>query len=89
VAVSFARGERSLSNDEMAHLADEYLRRRGHDLDRLQYVLFGITTRSTSTATSSSTGSGPIGPWFLSSGANTSATRRRAEPWSGTSDFGL
>lgn len=39
VAVSFARDERSLSNDEMARLADEYLKRRGHDLDRLQYVI--------------------------------------------------
>jgi hypothetical protein len=39
VAVSFARDERWLSNDEMARLADEYLRRRGHDLDRLQYVV--------------------------------------------------
>ena len=39
VAVSFARDERPLSNDEMARLADEYLKRRGHDLDRLQYVV--------------------------------------------------
>jgi hypothetical protein len=39
VAVSFARDERSLSNDEMARLAAEYLKRRGHDLDRLQYVV--------------------------------------------------
>jgi hypothetical protein len=39
VSLSFARDERSLSNDEMARLADEYLRRRGHDLDRVQYVV--------------------------------------------------
>ena len=39
LAVSFARDERPLSNDEMARLADEYLTRRGHDLDRLQYVV--------------------------------------------------
>ena len=36
VALSFARGERPLSNDEMARLADEYLKRRGHDPDRVQ-----------------------------------------------------
>jgi hypothetical protein len=39
VALSFARDERPLSNDEIARLADEYLKRRGHDLDRLQYVV--------------------------------------------------
>ena len=39
VALSFARDERPLTNDEMAKLADEYLKRRGHDLDRLQYVI--------------------------------------------------
>jgi hypothetical protein len=39
VSLSFARDERPLSNDEMARLADEYLRRRGHDLDRVQYVV--------------------------------------------------
>jgi relaxase-like protein len=39
VALSFARDERPLSNDEMARLADEYLKRRGHDPDRVQYVV--------------------------------------------------
>lgn len=39
VALSFARDERPLSNDEMARLADEYLKRRGHDTDRVQYVV--------------------------------------------------
>jgi hypothetical protein len=39
VSLSFPRGERALSNDEMATLADEYLRRRGHDRDRVQYVV--------------------------------------------------
>jgi hypothetical protein len=39
VSLSFARDERVLSNDEMARLADEYVRRRGHDLDRVQYVV--------------------------------------------------
>jgi relaxase-like protein len=39
VAVSFARDERPLSSDEMARLADGYLTRRDHDLDRLQYVV--------------------------------------------------
>jgi hypothetical protein len=39
VALSFARNERALSNDEMARLADEYLKRRLHDLDRVQYVV--------------------------------------------------
>ncbi len=39
VSLSFARGERPLSNDEMARLADEYLKRRGHDLDRVQYAV--------------------------------------------------
>ena len=39
VALSFARDERPLSNDEMARLADEYLKRRGHDPDRVQYAV--------------------------------------------------
>jgi len=39
VALSFARNERPLSNDEVARLADEYLKRRGHDPDRVQYVV--------------------------------------------------
>jgi hypothetical protein len=39
VALSFARHERPLSNEEMARIADEYLARRGHDLDRVQYVV--------------------------------------------------
>jgi hypothetical protein len=39
VSLSFPRDERALSNDEMARLADEYLHRRGHDPDRVQYVV--------------------------------------------------
>jgi hypothetical protein len=39
VALSFARDERPLSNDGMARLADEYLKRRGHEPDRVQYVV--------------------------------------------------
>jgi hypothetical protein len=39
VALSFDPGERSLSNDDVARLADQYLKRRGHDPDRLQYVV--------------------------------------------------
>jgi hypothetical protein len=39
VALSFARDERRLSNDEMARLADEYLLRRLHHLDLVQYVV--------------------------------------------------
>ncbi len=39
VSLSFARDERPLSNDEVAKLADEYLKRRGHDPDRVQYVV--------------------------------------------------
>jgi hypothetical protein len=39
VALSFARDDRSLSHEEMARIAEEYLRRRGHDLDRVQYVV--------------------------------------------------
>jgi hypothetical protein len=39
VALSFAWDERPLSNDEMARLADEYLKQRGHDPDRVQYVV--------------------------------------------------
>jgi hypothetical protein len=39
VSLSFARDERRLSNDDMARLADEYVRRRGYDPDRCQYVV--------------------------------------------------
>ena len=39
VALSFAHDERPLSNDEMARLADEYLRRRHQHIDRVQYVV--------------------------------------------------
>jgi hypothetical protein len=39
VSLSLARDDRALSNDQMATLADEYLRRRGHNLDRVQYVV--------------------------------------------------
>jgi len=39
VSLSFARADRPLSNDEMSRLADEYLKRRGHDPDRVQYVV--------------------------------------------------
>jgi len=39
VSLSFARDERKLSNDEIARIADAYLRKRGHDLDRLQYMV--------------------------------------------------
>ncbi len=39
VALSFARDDRRLGNDEMARLADEYVRRRGYDPDRCQYVV--------------------------------------------------
>jgi hypothetical protein len=39
VSLSFAPGERPLSNEEMTRIADEYLKRRGHDLDRLQYLV--------------------------------------------------
>lgn len=39
VSVSFGKDERALSNDEMARLVDDYLRRRGLDLDRVQYVV--------------------------------------------------
>lgn len=39
VALSFARDERPLSNEEVARIADEYLKRRSHDLDRVQYVV--------------------------------------------------
>jgi hypothetical protein len=39
VVLSFAYNDRPLSNEEMARVADEYLKRRGHDLDRLQYVV--------------------------------------------------
>lgn len=36
VSLSFAQDEGPPSNDEMARLADEYLKRRGHDPDRVQ-----------------------------------------------------
>jgi hypothetical protein len=39
VSVSFGKDERPISNDEMARLADEYLRRRGVHLERVQYVV--------------------------------------------------
>ncbi len=39
VSLSFAADERPLSNDEMGSLADEYLTRRGHDRDRVPYVV--------------------------------------------------
>jgi hypothetical protein len=39
VSLSFAGDDRPLSNDEMARLADDYLKRRGHDPDRVQYVV--------------------------------------------------
>lgn len=39
VSLSFPRDERALSNDKMAMLADEYLKRQGHDTDRVQYVV--------------------------------------------------
>jgi hypothetical protein len=39
VSLSFARDDRPLSNEEMARVAEEYLRRRGHDTDRIQYVV--------------------------------------------------
>jgi hypothetical protein len=39
VSLSFARDDRPLSSDEIARLADEYLKRRGHDADRVQYVV--------------------------------------------------
>jgi len=39
VSLSLARADRPLSNDEMARLADEYLKRRGHDPNRVQYVV--------------------------------------------------
>jgi hypothetical protein len=39
VSVSFSRDERRLSNDEMTRIADEYVRRRGYDPDRCQYVV--------------------------------------------------
>jgi hypothetical protein len=89
VSLSFARADRPLSNDEMARLADEYLKRRGMTPTASSTWSFGTTTRTTSIATSCSTGSGPIGPWSLSSTASTSATRRPVEPSSGTSAFGL
>jgi len=40
VALSFARDERRLSNEEMARLADEYIRHRAYDPERCQYVVF-------------------------------------------------
>jgi hypothetical protein len=84
VSLSFARDERPLSNDDMARLADEYLKRTASNT-----WSFGTTTRTTSTATSCSTGSGRIGLWSLSSIGSTSVTRRPVEPSSGTSAFGL
>jgi hypothetical protein len=39
VALSFARDDRQLSNDEMAQLAAEYVERRGYDPNRCQYVV--------------------------------------------------
>jgi hypothetical protein len=39
VALSLARHEGPVSNDEMATLADEYIKRRGHDPERVQYVV--------------------------------------------------
>ena len=39
MSVSFPRDERRLSNNEMARVADEYVRRRGYDPDRCQYVV--------------------------------------------------
>jgi hypothetical protein len=39
VAISFAREERRLSNEEMAGLTDEYVRRRGYDPERCQYIV--------------------------------------------------
>jgi Relaxase/Mobilisation nuclease domain len=39
VALSFARDDRRLSNDDMARLADDYVRRRGYDPGRCQYVV--------------------------------------------------
>lgn len=39
VALSFARSDRPLDNEDMARLADEYVRRRGYDPDRCQYVV--------------------------------------------------
>ena len=47
VSLSFARADRPLSNEEMARLADEYLKRRGHDPDRVQYVEAWIALRKT------------------------------------------
>src|SRR5262249_24253689 len=39
VALSFARSDRPLDNEDMARLADEYVRRRGYDPERCQYVV--------------------------------------------------
>ena len=39
VSLSLARQDRPLSNEEMARLADEYLRRRGIETNRVQYVV--------------------------------------------------
>lgn len=39
VSVSFPRDEGRLSDDVMARIADEYVRRRGYDPDRCQYVV--------------------------------------------------
>ena len=39
LALSFARDERPMSNEEIARIAAAYLERRGHDLDRIQYLV--------------------------------------------------
>lgn len=39
IALSFAHDDRRLTNDEMGRLADEYLRRRGYDPERCQYLV--------------------------------------------------
>jgi hypothetical protein len=39
ISLGFAPGDRPLTNDEMARLADEYLGRRGVDTGRVQYVV--------------------------------------------------
>jgi hypothetical protein len=39
VSLSLARDERQLSNDEMALIAEDYVRRRGYDPERCQYVV--------------------------------------------------
>src|SRR5262249_59654302 len=39
VSLSFARSDPPLSNEEMARVAAEYFNRRGHNADRVQYVV--------------------------------------------------